>query len=60
MDDGVLKTVKTAPRYEPRHFPYMNLGRIDARKGMVLRAIHATSAGAASDGTSSARGGSWW
>ena len=23
-----LEKAKTAPRYEPRHFPYMNLGRI--------------------------------
>jgi hypothetical protein len=25
--------------YELRHFPYLNLGRIYAQKGMVLRAI---------------------
>ena len=36
---GWLERAKTAPRYEPRHFPYMNLGRIYAQKGMVLRAI---------------------
>ena len=36
---GWLEKAKTAPRYEPRHFPYMNLGRIYAHKGMVLRAI---------------------
>ena len=34
-----LEKAKTAPRYESRHFPYMNLGRIYAQKGMVLRAI---------------------
>ena len=34
-----LEKAKTAPRYEPRHFPYMNLGRIYMRKGLVLRAI---------------------
>jgi Tfp pilus assembly protein PilF len=34
-----LEKAKTAPRYEPRHFPYMNLGRLYAQKGMVLRAI---------------------
>jgi len=34
-----LEKAKSAPRYEPRHFPYMNLGRIYAKKGMVLRAI---------------------
>jgi Tfp pilus assembly protein PilF len=41
LDDAIewLEKAKTAPRYEPRHFPYMNLGRIYAQKGMVLRAI---------------------
>jgi len=34
-----LEKAKTAPRYEPRHFPYMNLGRIYAKKWMVGRAI---------------------
>jgi len=34
-----LEQAKTAPRYEPRHFPYMNLGRVYAAKGMVKRAI---------------------
>jgi Tfp pilus assembly protein PilF len=34
-----LEKAKTAPRYEPRHFPYMNLGRIYAQKWMVGRAI---------------------
>ena len=34
-----LEKAKTAPRYEPRHFPFMNLGRVYASKGMVLRAI---------------------
>jgi tetratricopeptide (TPR) repeat protein len=34
-----LEKAKRAPRYEPRHFPYMNLGRVYAAKGMVLRAI---------------------
>lgn len=34
-----LEKAKSAPRYEPRHFPYMNLGRIYAAKGMVMRAI---------------------
>ncbi len=40
-DDAIewLEKAKTAPRYEPRHFPHMNLGRIYAQKGMVLRAI---------------------
>jgi Tfp pilus assembly protein PilF len=34
-----LEKAKQAPRYEPRHFPFMNLGRVYAAKGMVLRAI---------------------
>lgn len=34
-----LEKAKTAPRYEPRHFPYMNLGRIYAKKGMLLLSI---------------------
>jgi Tfp pilus assembly protein PilF len=34
-----LEKAKAAPRYEPRHFPYMNLGRVYAAKGMVRRAI---------------------
>ncbi len=36
---GWLEKAKLAPRYEPRHFPYMNLGRVYAAKGMVMRAI---------------------
>ena len=41
LDEAIdwLEQAKTAPRYEPRHFPYMNLGRIYAQRGMVLRAI---------------------
>lgn len=34
-----LERAKTAPRYEPRHFPYMNLARVYAAKGMILKAI---------------------
>ncbi|HVN63459.1 MAG TPA: tetratricopeptide repeat protein [Candidatus Binataceae bacterium] len=34
-----LEKAKAAPRYEPRHYPSMNLGRIYAAKGMVKRAI---------------------
>lgn len=34
-----LEQAKRAPRYEPRHFPFMNLGRLYAAKGMVLQAI---------------------
>ena len=41
LDEAIewLEKAKTAPRYEPRHFPYMNLGRIYAQKWMVRRAI---------------------
>ncbi|HZO82650.1 MAG TPA: tetratricopeptide repeat protein [Candidatus Binataceae bacterium] len=34
-----LERAKRAARYEPRHFPYMNLGRLYAAKGMVMQAI---------------------
>jgi Tfp pilus assembly protein PilF len=34
-----FERAKQAPRYEPRHFPFMNLGRVYAAKGMVRRAI---------------------
>jgi Tfp pilus assembly protein PilF len=41
LDDAIpwLEKAKTAPRYDPRHYPFMNLGRIYAAKGMVKRAI---------------------
>ncbi|MGH7906417.1 MAG: tetratricopeptide repeat protein [Candidatus Binataceae bacterium] len=41
LDEAIewLEKAKSAPRYEPRHFPYMNLGRIYAAKGMVQSAI---------------------
>jgi Tfp pilus assembly protein PilF len=41
LDDAIdwFEKAKRAPRYEPRHFPFMNLGRVYAAKGMVLRAI---------------------
>ena len=41
LDDAVewFEKAKAAPRYEPRHYPFMNLGRLYAAKGMVLRAI---------------------
>lgn len=41
LDEAIewLEKAKLAPRYEPRHFPYMNLGRVYARKGLVGRAI---------------------
>jgi tetratricopeptide (TPR) repeat protein len=34
-----LEKATRAPRYEPRHFPHMNLGRVYAAKGMIKRAI---------------------
>ncbi len=34
-----LEEAKRAPRYESRHFPYMNLGRLYAAQGHVTRAI---------------------
>ncbi len=41
IDEAIpwLERAKQAPRYEPRHFPYLNLGRIWASKGMISRAI---------------------
>ncbi|MHB8381216.1 MAG: tetratricopeptide repeat protein [Candidatus Binataceae bacterium] len=36
---GWLKQAQLAPRYEPRHFPHMNLGRVYETKGMIARAI---------------------
>lgn len=41
IDESIewLERAKLAPRYEPRHFPYMNLGRIFMSKGMLLRAV---------------------
>lgn len=41
LDEAIpwLEQAKRAPRYEPRHFPYMNLGRLYAAKGMALQAI---------------------
>jgi Tfp pilus assembly protein PilF len=34
-----LERAKRAPRYEPRQFPYMNLGRIFMRKGRWADAV---------------------
>ncbi len=33
-----LERAKAAKRYEPRHFPYLNLGRVYAAKGMMIKA----------------------
>jgi Tfp pilus assembly protein PilF len=34
-----FEQAKKAPRYEPRHFPYLNLGRLRAARGEVDEAI---------------------
>jgi Tfp pilus assembly protein PilF len=34
-----LERAKTAPRYEPRHFPYLNLGRLHAARGDLAQAV---------------------
>jgi Tfp pilus assembly protein PilF len=40
LDDAIpwLERAKQASRYEPRHFPYSNLGRLYAAKGMITAA----------------------
>lgn len=41
LDEAIpwLEKAKTAPRYEPRHFPHLNLGRIYTAKGMIKKAL---------------------
>ena len=41
LDDAIprLETAKQAKRYEPRHYPYLNLGRIYMAKGNPMRAL---------------------
>ena len=34
-----LEKAKQATRYEPRHFPYLNLGRVYLAKGMIQKAL---------------------
>jgi tetratricopeptide (TPR) repeat protein len=34
-----LEKAKQAKRYEPRHFPYLNLGRVYLAKGMIQKAL---------------------
>lgn len=34
-----FERAKTAPRYEPRHFPYLNLGRLRASRGELAEAL---------------------
>ena len=40
-DDAVpwLERAKSAPRYEPRHFPFLNLGRVYLKKGDLSQAL---------------------
>lgn len=40
LDEAVpwLEQAIQAPRYEPRHYPYFNLGRVFLAKGMINRA----------------------
>jgi tetratricopeptide (TPR) repeat protein len=41
LDDAVpwLEKAKQAKRYEPRHFPFLNLGRVYTAKGMLQKAL---------------------
>ena len=41
LDEAIqwLEKAKSASRYEAKHFPYINLGRVFAAKGLILRAI---------------------
>jgi tetratricopeptide (TPR) repeat protein len=41
LDDAIpwLERAKRAKRYEPRHFPYINLGRVYLTKGMIQKAL---------------------
>jgi Tfp pilus assembly protein PilF len=41
LDEAIpwLEKAKLAPRYEPRQFPYLNLGSIYAAKGMIRKAL---------------------
>lgn len=36
---GWFRKAKAAPRYEPRHFPYLNLGRLHASRGEIAEAV---------------------
>jgi Tfp pilus assembly protein PilF len=41
LDEAIpwLEKAKLAKRYEPRHFPYINLGRVYLTKAMINKAI---------------------
>jgi Tfp pilus assembly protein PilF len=49
LDEAVpwLEKAKRAPRYEPRHFPCLNLGRIHLRRGAWWEALREFEAAAA-------------
>ena len=34
-----FEKAKVAPRYDPRHFPYLNLGRLRAARGQIAEAL---------------------
>lgn len=40
LEDAIpwLERAKTAPRYEPRHFPFLNLGRLYVAQGQLRKA----------------------
>lgn len=48
LDEAIpwLEKAKRAPRYEPRHFPYMNLARIHMTRGQWWDALREFEAGA--------------
>ena len=41
LDEAVpwFEQAKKAPRYEPRHYPYLNLGRLHAARGDLAAAV---------------------
>ena len=41
LDEAIpwLEKAKKAKRYEPRHFPYINLGRVYHTKGMIQKTL---------------------
>ncbi|MGH7824090.1 MAG: tetratricopeptide repeat protein [Candidatus Binatia bacterium] len=41
LDEAIpwLEKAKVAKRYEPRHFPYLNAGRVYLAKGMIQKAL---------------------
>jgi tetratricopeptide (TPR) repeat protein len=47
LDEAIpwLERAKKAKRYEPRHFPYRNLGQVYAVKGMLQKALEEFRAG---------------